>query len=102
LSEKPQTVAGMLNQNVIPHLLTAVDLNRKARTGADIARQKRKRVKGSIRELELMALNLRRGGDNLAADELDRQVMVMLEMKICRKIIDRSRKEQKLLRMGPA
>ncbi|MEW8508188.1 MAG: hypothetical protein AB2598_15955 [Candidatus Thiodiazotropha sp.] len=70
--------------------------------GANIAPQKRKRAKGSIRELELMAAHLRRGGENRAADELDSEIMVMLEKKICRKIINRSRKEQKLLHMGPS
>ena len=83
----------MLNKNVIPYLSTAIDYNWQVS-------QKGRRVKGSIRELELMASNLRRDGDNRAADEIDKEVMAMLEKKICRKIITQSRKEQKFLHMG--
>ncbi|MEW8458030.1 MAG: hypothetical protein AB2710_18220 [Candidatus Thiodiazotropha sp.] len=92
----------MLKENVLPHLLIADDLEWQFKTGVGRARQGRNRVKGSIRELELMAANLRLGGENRAADELDGDIMAMLEKKICRKIINRSRKEQKMLHMGPA
>ncbi|MEW7995248.1 MAG: hypothetical protein AB2825_12505, partial [Candidatus Thiodiazotropha endolucinida] len=61
----------------------------------------RKRVKGSIRELERLAANLRRDGDCSRADVIDLEIMALLDKKICRKIIKRSRKEQKLLHMGP-
>ncbi|MES9993148.1 MAG: hypothetical protein ABW098_14425 [Candidatus Thiodiazotropha sp.] len=92
----------MPNENLIPHLLMKDDFKWQIKMGANIAHKKRRRVKGSIRELELMAAHLRRGGENRAADELDREIMVILEKKICRKIISRSRKEQKLLHMGPS
>ncbi|MBT2971177.1 MAG: hypothetical protein B6D72_04010 [gamma proteobacterium symbiont of Ctena orbiculata] len=92
----------MLKENVIPHLLITDDQKWQFKTGVGSARQRRNRVKGSIRELELMAASLRRGGENRAADELDGDIMAMLEKKICRKIVNRSRKEQKMLHMGSA
>ncbi len=91
----------MLNENVIPHLSTAFDLKRQVKMDVSISRHKFRRIKGSIRELELMATNLHRDGDYLAAEEIDKEIMAILEKKICRKIIHRSRKEQKFLNMGP-
>jgi hypothetical protein len=60
------------------------------------------RVKVSIFELEVMAASLRKGGENRKADEIDREIMAILDRKICRKIIKRSRKEQKLIYLGLA
>ncbi|MEW8026332.1 MAG: hypothetical protein AB2792_20445 [Candidatus Thiodiazotropha sp.] len=91
----------MLNENGTPTLLTTDDLDRQIRMGAATINHNRKRVKGSVRELELLAANLRRDGDSSRADVVDLEIMALLDKKICRKIIKRSRKEQKLLRMGP-
>jgi hypothetical protein len=47
-----------------------------------------------------MAASFRSEGDNRGADELEDEIMNLLDKKICRKIIKRSRKEQKMLRIG--
>lgn len=91
----------MLNENGTHTLLTADDLDRQIRMGTAIINRNRRRVKGSIRELERLAANLRRDGDCGGADVIDLEIMALLDKKICRKIIKRSRKEQKLLHMGP-
>ncbi|MES9824652.1 MAG: hypothetical protein ABW127_09510 [Candidatus Thiodiazotropha endolucinida] len=91
----------MLNENGNPYLHTADDLDRQIKMGAAITYRNRKRVKGSVRELERLAANLRRDGDCSRADVIDLEIMALLDKKICRKIIKRSRKEQKLLHMGP-
>ncbi|MES9970022.1 MAG: hypothetical protein ABW092_08285 [Candidatus Thiodiazotropha sp.] len=82
----------MLNMNDEPDL--------QIRMGGAVANRKSGRVKGSIRELELIAAELRRDGELCRADEIDREIMAILDRKICRKIIKRSRKEQKLLNIG--
>jgi hypothetical protein len=93
-------VTDMLNANKSPYLLTVDNLGRRIKPGATIPDSKRKWMKGSIRELELMAANFRCEGDNRGADELEDEIMNLLDKKICRKIIKRSRKEQKMLHMG--
>ncbi|MBW9276167.1 MAG: hypothetical protein K1563_21030 [Candidatus Thiodiazotropha sp. (ex. Lucinisca nassula)] len=92
----------MLNENGNPYIHTADDLVRQIKMGAAITHRNRKRVKGSIRELERLAANLRRDGDCSRADVIDLEIMALLDKKICRKIIKRSRKEQKLLQLGPS
>ncbi|MCU7919112.1 MAG: hypothetical protein KZQ95_12245 [Candidatus Thiodiazotropha sp. (ex Epidulcina cf. delphinae)] len=56
------------------------------------------KTQGSIRELEIMAAGLRQIGDAKAAESIDMKIMSLLEKKICKKIIDRSRREQLLVR----
>jgi hypothetical protein len=88
-------VTDMPNGNESPCLLTVDDLGRQIKAGSKISNCQRKWLKGSIRELELMAANFRSEGDNRGADEVDDEIMNLLDRKICRKIIKRSRKEQK-------
>jgi hypothetical protein len=90
----------MLNENGSPYQTTTDGQTRKIRMGGAVASRKGGRVRGSIRELELVAADLRREGDNSRADEVDVEIMAMLDRKISRKIIKRSRKEQKLIHMG--
>ncbi|MCU7924465.1 MAG: hypothetical protein KZQ88_17380 [Candidatus Thiodiazotropha sp. (ex Dulcina madagascariensis)] len=45
-----------------------------------------------------MAAGLRQIGDARAAESIDMKIMSLLEKKICKKIIDRSRREQLLVR----
>ena len=87
----------MLNENEIPFQTTVDDPNHRIRMGRVVANRKGGRVKGSIRELELIAADLRRDGEIRKADEVDREIMAILDKKISRKIINRSRKEQKML-----
>jgi hypothetical protein len=92
-------VTDMLNENKNPYLLLTDQQFQLGRGGLN---HKKYRIKVSVRELEAMAANLRQGGDNRKADEIDREIMEILERKICRKIIKRSRKEQKLIYLGLA
>jgi hypothetical protein len=93
-------VTDMLNANESPYLLTDDDLDQQIKQGVTIFNCERKCHTGSIRELELMAANYRSEGDNSRAEEVEIEIMNLLDKKICRKIIKRSRKEQKLLHMG--
>ncbi|PVV06986.1 MAG: hypothetical protein B6D77_14790 [gamma proteobacterium symbiont of Ctena orbiculata] len=90
----------MLNENEIPFPTTVDDHKHQIRMGRVVTHRKGGRAKGSIRELELIAADLRRGGEINRADEVDREIMAILDKKICRKIIKRSRKEQKMLHIG--
>jgi hypothetical protein len=93
-------VTDMLNANESPYLLTDDDLDQQIKKGVTISHCERKWHTGSIRELELMAANFRSEGDSSRAEEVEIEIMNLLDKKICRKIIKRSRKEQKLLHMG--
>ncbi|WP_316369014.1 hypothetical protein [Candidatus Thiodiazotropha sp. CDECU1] len=87
----------MLNENETPFKTTVDDHKHQIRMGRVVTNRKGGRAKGSIRELELIAADLRRGGEISRADEVDMEIMAILDKKICRKIIKRSRKEQNML-----
>lgn len=90
----------MLNKNEKPHLSTSELFNPQIHLTDTHPSKRIQNIKGSIRELELMATRLREKGDSSGADCIDLEIMVLLEKKICKKIVNRSRKEQKWLQMG--
>ncbi|MCU7931768.1 MAG: hypothetical protein KZQ90_13280 [Candidatus Thiodiazotropha sp. (ex Codakia rugifera)] len=92
----------MLNKNEKPNLSTSELLNPQIHLTGRHSSISNQSVKGSIRELERMATRLREKGDNSGADCVDLEIMVLLEKKICKKIVNRSRREQKRLQMGLA
>ena len=49
----------------------------------------------SVRELEAMAAELRSFGDERGAERLEQQALSLLDRKICKKIINQSRRTQR-------
>lgn len=51
-------------------------------------------IRASVRELERIALKLRLAGDRHVSESIDLRVLSLLEEKITRKIVAKSRREQ--------
>lgn len=77
----------MLNKNEIPFIETKFRLSGEPAS----ARTRCTPIRGSVRELERIANKLRGAGEHCVSESIDLRILALLEQKIYRKIITKSR-----------